>query len=409
MSEPLPQFPKLRLIDATPVRHGGRNMVAVHDLTHLSDGVVLVSEDVAYVLQFMDGHHSLLDLRAAYMRRFGSFLFEEQLSQLVRMLDEQLLLDNERFAQHRREVEEAFRRAPVRESVHAGQSYPAEADELRRLLSSFCQGATDERPGGGPFQLDQLKGCVVPHIDLRAGGQSYGRAYRESLAAGKADLYVVLGTSHAPLPPLFAGTMKPFQTPLGVARTDQGFMESLARQWGDDLFADELAHRSEHTIEFQVLFLQHLFGAEVQIAPVLCSFSAEQVLGEDGAGARVRDFVQALRGAVQSFPGRVIGLASADLSHVGPRYGDPWAGDSNRLALVRRHDQELLQAVASGDAGAVARGMVASQNRFRVCGFPPIYTLLQALDIRGGAVLDYRHAVMDAQGSVVTFAAVALF
>ncbi|MBC7187168.1 MAG: AmmeMemoRadiSam system protein B [Calditrichaeota bacterium] len=408
MSEPLPQFPKLRLIDATPIRHGGRNMVAVHDPTHLSDGVVLLSEDLAYVLQFMDGRHSLLDLRAAYMRRFGSFLFEEQLNQLVRMLDEQLLLDNERFAKHRQQVEEAFRRAPVRESAHAGQSYPAEAEELRRLLSNFCEVATEEGPGRTPFQPDQLKGCVVPHIDLRAGGPCYGHAYRGLLTAGKADLYLVLGTSHAPVSSLFAGTLKPFQTPLGVAPTDQGFMESVARQWGDDLFANELAHRSEHTIEFQVLFLQHLFG-EVRIAPILCSFSAEQLLDDNGDGGRVRDFVQALRSAVQSFSGRVIGLASADLSHVGPRYGDPWAVDSNRLALVRRHDLEFLEAVTRGDAEAVARSMAASQNRFRVCGFPPIYTLLRALEVRGGAVLDHRHAVMDDQGSVVTFAAVALF
>lgn len=409
VNEPLPQFPKLRLIDATPMRRGGRNTVAVHDPTGLSEGVVLVSEDLAYVLQFMDGHHSLLDLRAAYMRRFGSFLFEEQLNQLVRMLDEQLLLDNERFAKHRQQLEEAFRRAPVRESVHAGQSYPADADELRRLLSSFFEVATEEGPDRRALQPDQLKGCVVPHIDLRAGGPCYGRAYRGLLTAGKADLYLVLGTSHAPLPSLFAGTMKPFQTPLGVALTDQRFMESLARQWGDDLFADELAHRSEHTIEFQVLFLQHLFGQEVRVAPILCSFSAEQLLDDNGSGARVRDFVQALRSTVQSFSGRVIGLASADLSHVGPRYGDPWAVDSNRLALVRRHDLEFLEAVTSGDAEAVVRSMVASQNRFRVCGFPPIYTLLQALDVRGGAVLDHRHAVMDDQGSVVTFAAAALF
>jgi AmmeMemoRadiSam system protein B len=241
------------------------------------------------------------------------------------------------------------------------------------------------------------------------GGVCYGHAYRLLAAGGPADLYVVLGTCHGPLPGAFAATRKHFQTPLGLAHTDQWFIDTLARQWGEDLFAEELAHRSEHTIEFQVVFLQHLFGPEVRIVPILCSFSPADALADIEAGRRIRRFAEALRATSKAFGGRVVMLASADLSHVGPRYGDPWAADGTRLSLLRHHDQELLRIIAQGDAEAMARELAASGNRFRVCGFPPIYTMLKALELQGGTVLDYRHAHMDNNGSVVTFAAVALF
>lgn len=370
---------------------------------------MLLSEDLAYLLQFMDGSHSALDLRAAYMRRFGSFLFEEQLAQLLRMLDEQLLLDNERFARYRREIEEAFRRAPVRESAHAGQSYPADPEELRQQLGSYYQGAKSSSPAYEGAAPGGVKGCVVPHIDLRAGGRTYGHAYRWLAAAGPADLYVVLGTCHGPLPSFCAGTRKHFNTPFGLARTDQSFMDALARQWGEDLYLGELAHRSEHTIEFQVIFLQHLFGAEVHTAPLLFAFSPADVLAENDSGKRIREFAEALRAVSQAFAGRLIMVASADLSHVGPRYGDPWSVDRNRLAVVRQHDQELLKFVIEGNAEAMVQTLASFGDRFRVCGFPPIYTMLKAMDVQGGVVLDHRHAYMDESGSVVTFAAVVLF
>ncbi len=195
MTHSLPQYPKLRPVEVTPIVRNGRKVLAVHDPTRLSEGAVVVTKDLAYVLQLMDGQHSLLDIRAAYLRTFGTFLFEEQLANLVRALDEHLLLDNERFAAYRQCVEAEFRNAPVRESAHAGQSYPAQPAELRQLLQGYCEAGI---LADLPFAPEMLKGCVVPHIDLRAGGPSYGSAYRLLAAAGPIDLFVVLGTCHLP-------------------------------------------------------------------------------------------------------------------------------------------------------------------------------------------------------------------
>ena len=58
----------------------------------------------------------------------------------------------------------------------------------------------------------------------------------------------------------FTLTRKHFQTPLGLAQTDQAYIDRLVAHYGDGLFDDELtAHLPEHSIELEVVFLQYLY------------------------------------------------------------------------------------------------------------------------------------------------------
>jgi len=60
---------------------------------------------------------------------------------------------------------------------------------------------------------------------------------------------------------------------------DPAFSDHLVRHCSFDLEDGILSHRNEHSIEFQVIFLQHLFGAESgpKIVPVLCGNIMEKV------------------------------------------------------------------------------------------------------------------------------------
>jgi hypothetical protein len=44
------------------------------------------------------------------------------------------------------------------------------------------------------------------------------------------------------------------------------------------------------------------------------------------------------------------------------------------------------------------------RDRRNICGLPPIYALLRAMDAREGRLLDYRQSVEPDGGSAVTFA-----
>jgi AmmeMemoRadiSam system protein B len=408
------EYPKLRHVDVFPVKTEDGDMYALRDPSGIADDVVVLSPPALYLLRFFDGQHSRLDIRAQFSRAFGQLLFENQLDDLIRQLDEHFLLESEAYFARRRSVEEDFRAAPTRSACHAGNSYPADPDELRRTLDGYFE--APEGAGKPAVRTDQQptpRALVAPHIDLRLGGPCYSHAYRALLESEPADCYVIIGTGHNGLAGLYAALDKDFETPLGLARCDRDFLRLLAERYDGDLFNDILLHKTEHTVEFQVVFLQHLLGGhrDFAIVPLLSSFSYHFIDSEQfpREAETIERFTAALRETIQQYQRRVCLIASVDLSHVGPRYGDPQAVDASFLTQVGAADREALEAVEALDPGRFYSVVRRNQDRYRMCGFSPLYTLLKTVQAERGRLLHYSKAAMDGTGSYVTFASMAVY
>ena len=405
------EYPRLRPVEAFPAVVSGHDVLCLRDPEHYCKAVVYVPAQAASILGLLDGQHSLLDIQEAYTRRFGVLLFREDLLRVIRSLDEHLLLDSPRFADHRAEVDEGFRCAGFRAAMLAGNSYPADPDALRRQLDSYS--TAPDGPGDTPTSpsATSLTGLVVPHIDYVRGGPCYAWGYRELEGAPPADRWVILGTVHARIGRAFALTRKDFETPLGLVETDQAFMDRLLPAGGSSYLEDEVAHRGEHSIEFQAVFLRHRTppGSPVWIVPILCgSFHQFIQDGRSPSGEQeIAEFAAALRHTMETVGGRTVVMASADLAHVGPRFGDPRQVTPGQLREVADADRGMLEAVEAGDADAFFHAVARDGDRRRICGLPPIYTLLRLLPGARGRLLRYAQWP-DPQGTV-TFAAVALY
>ncbi len=155
-------------------------------------------------------------------------------------------------------------------------------------------------------RVRRLLGVLSPHIDLRRGGPAFAWAYQRLVDESDADLFVIFGTAHSPMRYLFSALRKHFDTPLGTVETDLAFVNRLSANLKKlpggadvDLFASDLAHRYEHSIEFQVLFLQYLLGGRrpFKIVPILTgsfhSFIAEG--RQPRTDAAVSAFSEAMR------------------------------------------------------------------------------------------------------------------
>lgn len=405
------EYPRLRLIEAFPAVVSGQEVLCLRDPQQYSDTVVYLPAKTASILALFDGQHSILDIQEAFTRRFGGLLFREQLLEVIQSLDEFLLLDSPRFAAHRGAVEEGFRRARSRAAMLAGKSYPSDAETLRKQLDGFFTAA--EGPGDTPPSpsASAVVGLVVPHIDFARGGPCYAWGYRELEGASPVDRWVVLGTVHAPTERAFTLTRKDFESPLGMVKTDQEFVDRLVETAGSQYLDDELAHRGEHSIELQAVFLRHHTppARAVRIVPILCGSLHQFVEGrrsprQDWA---IEAFLAALRDTMASLGGRTVVLASADLAHVGPRFGDSRQMTPGQLREVADADRELLASVEAGDAEAVFSTVARDGDRRRICGLPPIYAALRVLPGAWGRLLRYSQWP-DPQGTV-TFAAVALY
>jgi len=405
------EYPRLRPVEVFPTTLRGQQVFCLRDPMHYTDTIVSVPLQTAAILDLFDGRHSLLDIQEAFARRFGVLLFREQLQQVIQSLDECLLLESPRFASHREALEEDFRRAPNRPARLAGTGYPSDPDALRRELDGYF--AADDGPRDAPPSPSaaRLTGLVVPHIDFARGGPCYAWGYRELAGAMPVDRWIILGTAHVSIVRPFALTRKAFETPLGPADVDEECLEALLTRIGPGYLDDEFAHRGEHSIEFQGVFLRHATPAHgpVRIVPILCG-SFHKFVEErrpPPAGDSVQEFLGALRETLAALGGHTVVIASADLSHVGPQFGDPRPLTPGQLREVEEADRRMLSSVEAGDAEGFLQAVARDGDRRHICGLPPIYAALRVLGTHPGRLLRYSQW-RDPNGTV-TFAALALY
>ncbi|HEY7521720.1 MAG TPA: AmmeMemoRadiSam system protein B [Methylomirabilota bacterium] len=405
MSEPAP---RLRRVEVFPVDHEGRRFLALRDPAGYTESVVMLPMELLEVVSLFDGDHEIADIQAAVMRRRGELLDSAQIRELAGALDTHGFLEGAAFEARRARVDGEFLALGRRPASHAGGAYPDEPEALRVMMNGFFAppagpGAIG-REGAGP----RVTALIAPHIDFHRGGAAYAWGYRDLAEGCDADLFVIFGTCHAGMADPFALTRKDYDTPLGPAALDRDFVEGLAARAGQDCFASELAHRSEHSIEFQAVFLRYLFAGrrDITVVPVLTSFVHEALLAgkrpEDDP--RVARFLDALADTAAGCGRRVAFVAGADLAHVGPRFGDPEPVSAEALARLGVDDRVTLEAVAAGDADAFFDDAARDGDRRRICGLSPIWTLLRANAGRTGVVRQYGQWPDPA--AVVTFASV---
>ena len=404
--------PRLRPIDAVPVQRGGRVFLQLYDPARLSPHVLVVPQEIAPIVAMLDGTNTVRDIQAALMRQTGALIFAERIQEVVDRLDEALLLHSDRFRAHRTQLEEAFRQSAVREPCSAGSAYPTDPHELRRMLdASFTADGGPALPHAHPPD-GSVAGLIAPHIDFERGGVAYAHAYKALAQGSDADLFVVLGTAHFAADSLYILTRKSFATPFGTAPTAAGLVDALASRAGQDLFAEELVHRNEHSIEFQVLCLQHVLdGRDFEILPILCC-SMDRAVGDEEsplAAPAVADFLGALRDVVGSCGRKVCVIAGADLAHVGRQFGDEFALTPQVMADVEAADRQCLSFIEQLDADGFYDSIRIDGNARNVCGLPPIYALMNAIEAARCELLDYRQATDYDLQRAVTFASLAFY
>lgn len=399
--------PALRGLEAIPFTQDGRTAILLRDPLQIGEQAVAVSPDFYWLMLLFDGTRTIAELHEEFSRRTGQSFQKDQLLGLLRQLDDLFFLDNDRFRRRKARALREFRAQTVRPSVHCGVSYPEDPVEVNRMLSSMYVHPDGAGLAAAPMSRE-VKALIAPHIDLRLGGPTYTHAYRFLRESVLPERFVIFGIGHMGLPEFFSIARKDFQTPLGTALCDRAFISELEGALGRGTFAEDLIHRTEHSIEFQVLFLQHVYeDRKFSIVPVLTSFSYGDLRAGKKSEREIRRLIDAFHRAEEQCPKRTCYIASVDLAHLGPRYGDDHAPDDSAVAETMARDRILLERVTGGDSEGFLSCIAKERNRRQVCGFSAIYTLLCLFPGMRGQVLAQNHCRMDETGSVVTYASLA--
>jgi AmmeMemoRadiSam system protein B len=375
----------------------------IRDPFYFSDATLIIPPVLVESLTYFDGQHSSLDLREHLVRLTGDLDVSGLEQHLIDMLSGAGFLEDEKFFRRKEGAERAFANAPVRESVHAGTGYPDNPTELTSTLQGYLQGHAAASANASP-----VRAIAAPHVSPFGGIDSYRAAYASLTPADADKTFVILGTSHYGHPDRFGLTRKAFATPFGETSTNLALVDEIARAAGDGVLMEDYCHSIEHSIEFQVVFLQHLFGANVKVLPILCgAFSRGMKSGaQPDDDAAVRRAIGALGDIAAREGDRLLWVLGVDMAHMGRRYGDQFKAiaDQGEMEEVARRDRLRIERVEQGDAPGFWEQVRENRGNddLKWCGSAPIYTFLRAMPDISGSLVHYQQWNIDPQ-SVVSF------
>ncbi|MFW6147876.1 MAG: AmmeMemoRadiSam system protein B [Thermodesulfobacteriota bacterium] len=393
--------PKIREdLEFIPVKSEGRTVIMIRDRLDLVQQGNAINPELYMLLAMLDGTRSIRDIQLDLMRQLGGRLITTaEIERIVAELESSYLLDGRRYRDRKAQIVDDFRAQPIRYPAHAGLSYPKDPEELRMRLDDFlAAGSSQELPEG------TLAALVAPHIDLEAGKGVYASAYR-AVTAVDPERIIILGVGHAMQKEMFSLTTKPFETPLGTVDTDR---EAVGRlQASNHLISkDDFPHRDEHSIEFQLIFLQHVLkDSHFTIVPILCGslMGSMDEYSRQNYQFMARDFLRVLADIAEDR--RTLVVAGVDFSHVGPKFGHDMPA-SFLLDQSEAHDRRLLDSICGMNADGFWEASREVNDRYNVCGFSALACLLEILPPSHGHLLDYGTFREEATQSAVSFAAV---
>lgn len=393
-------LPRLRNLDFLPSPVPDKPGLVIRDPFQYSDATLIIPPGLVSCLEFFDGAHSSLDLREYLVRATGDLQVGEIEQHLIDTLSSAGFLEDEAFERVKEAAERAFAEAPVREPAHAGSGYPDEKSVLIRTFDEYLASPSPHPP-------EKVLAIAAPHVSPFGGVDAYRAAYSALSPADGERTFVILGTSHYGAPDRLGLTRKPFATPYGETVPDTPLINEILAKSGEAAAMEDYCHAVEHSIEFQVVFLQHLYGPNIRIVPILCGSYANSIYR--GGAPEANEHVNRMLGTLGEIAARegdkLLWVLGIDMAHMGRRYGDSFSAvaEQGEMEEVALRDRARMDRMESADPRGFWDLVQQNHDDLKWCGSAPIYTFLRAVPHARGKLLHYQQWNIDDQ-SVVSFA-----
>lgn len=407
-------YPILRNLQYSPLKQGEEQYIVLWDPSGLSSEKLVLPLNFFYLFQFFDGDHSLEQVGAEYLKKYGEFMMPDRLTKLVSDLDEKLFLEGDRLKQVQAQAFEAYRKLDARPMAFAGKQYEADSAKLRAQIDGFYASKEGPEKGKAECAGQTIKGLVAPNFELKDAGPIYAWGYQELRLGQVPDVLVLIGTCHAGLEGGVAFTDKDFETPFGTVPVNRAIIDLIRKETGETFFVEDIAHLREHSLELQLPFLKHALGEdrEISIVPILVDFPPDTLTGGEYQQLfhRIDQFLTITKRAIQASGQQVCVIGSANLAHIGIRYGDKTPPTDFSFHRCMQIDLEMLKKVEEADPEGFAEFILKEGNQRRILGFSVIFSLMKLLKRDGedfkGQVLRYDRGITDQFNSTVTYASI---
>lgn len=387
--------PHIRPIQPLPIQKDGNQYVALRDPMMLSRDTLVVPPTVLQALQAFQGQLTLEQLAD----QFSAPL--QQVEALAQGLDRVGLLWGPTFEELETQCRKRISDAGAFPVMASGTLGKDEA-ECRNSIKNYLSETEDPELEG------EIIGLIAPHLDYERGWPNFAAAYYALKDMPAPDRVVILGTNHYGIGDGVIGTEFGFQSPMGCCAADKTILDPLIAQLGRPYLVDQLDHMAEHSIQLQLPWIQYFFGNVPVVAALMPDPLSPKFDDESDERTNTEIFIKSLRETINSIGGRTLFVSSADLSHVGPQFGEPRPVDDQRKFDVERHDRDMLAKYLAGDPEEFLAAMRWNKNPTRWCSVGNMSALLQLVEPASLEMIDYRQACDEKGMTLVSSAAIVL-
>lgn len=247
----------------------------------------------------------------------------------------------------------------MRYPVVAGSFYPLSKSELESAVKGYIANARVKKR--------EAFGGISPHAGYIYSGQTAAYTFATIGNLTKPNTTVVfIGPNHTGMGSPLSISLEDWQTPLGVSQCDKELAKEIKKK-SHLLDLDELAHRSEHSIEVQLPFLQ-LINPKAKIVPIC-------MMRQDLESSL--DVGKAVYEASKSEVGKrreIIAIASSDFTHY------------EQAEIARKKDSAALELIKQLKYEEFQK--LVKDFNLSICGHGPIAAMLYYAKLCGAKSAD---------------------
>ena len=264
-----------------------------------------------------------------------------------------------------------------RQPVVAGQFYSG-----GRACLAELEGCLPTKP----LDVDlprPIVGGIVPHAGWVFSGDMAGLVFAAiKQTREKVDTFIIFGAAHRYLGNGAAVYDRgSWLTPLGEIAIDEELSDAIAKI--DCAQADPDAHRTEHSIEVQVPFIQHLFGT-AKIVPI--------IVGPEPFAVNLGEQIGGIIGEAKDK--HIVCIGSTDLTHYGPDYGFcPAGAGAEGLRWAKEvNDREFIDLAVNMEAQNLLETAVEKGNACGPGAAAAVVASAAKLGRTKGVLLGHKHS-----------------
>ncbi len=245
----------------------------------------------------------------------------------------------------------------IRDPVFAGRFYEGNSARLNNQLVQLFNDVGNINTNS-EIVTNSLQALIVPHAGYVFSGKIAAAAYQLLNREKKYKRIFILASSHLySFDGLAVYNNGNYSSPLGEIKTDIKLATELAEKSPLFVMHPE-AHEAEHSVEVQLPFLQHIFGNEFLLVPL--------VLGTHNAETchKIAEILQSW------FTPENLFVISTDFSHY-PNYSDACETDKKTADAICSNQPATLISELNNNQNKHIHGLATS-----LCGWTSVLTLL---------------------------------